>query len=108
MYLETTSPSNEEDLSAVRLHTPPGVPLAVPSGSSAISRVPRELLVDASCLQSLRAAYGHEPEAFRIITIDVGRLLSSGTASTLAKSAAIVMAPTGPAPVTVSVPLERM
>lgn len=94
MHLETTSPSNEEDVSAVRLHTPPGDQPAIPSGPKATAQVPRELLVDASCVQTLRGAFGREPDAFRVITIDVARLLSDGTAATLGKSVAIVMAPT--------------
>lgn len=91
MYLETTSSSSEEDVSGVRLHSPPGAPLAVPADPNAFSLLRRELLADAPCVESLIGAFGDDPAAFRIVTVDVARLLSTGTAPTLGKSAAIVM-----------------
>ena len=94
MYLETTSSSNDEDASGLRLRTPPDVPLAGPSGPSAPSLVRPELLVDAACVQRLIGAFGEEPDAFRIVTVDVVHLLASGTSHTLGRSAAIVLAPT--------------
>jgi hypothetical protein len=93
MYLETTSPSNEEDVSGVRLRTPPGSPLTVPSGPNTYSLLRRELLADAACVQSLIEAFGDEPTAFRIVAVDVARLLSTGTVPTLGQSAAIVLSP---------------
>lgn len=88
VFLETTSSSNEEDSSAVRLRTPPS--------ASAISSVAvrRELLADVGIAENLAAVFGLESEGFRIIPTDLGKLLSSGTAASLGKSTALVMGPT--------------
>lgn len=93
MYLETTSSSDEQDVSGVRLQTPPGGPLAVPSGPDAFSPVRPEILADAACVQSLVEAFGDEPTAFRIVAVDVASLLSTGTVPTLGQSAAIALSP---------------
>jgi hypothetical protein len=69
------------------------VPLAVPDGPNAPATARRDLLADAACVPALVAAFGQEPDGFRIVTIDVARFLATGTAPTLAKSAAIVMSP---------------
>ncbi len=93
MFLETTNPSNEEDVSSVKLRTPPSASPVISSGSNPLV-LRRELLADLGCAESLAAVFGLDSEAFRIIPIDVGKLLSTGTASMLSKSTAIVMGPT--------------
>jgi len=94
MFLETTSSSNEEDVSGVRLQTPPGASLAAPDGPQAQATQRGELLTDVACVQTLIEAFGEEPDAFRIATVDIVRLLATGTAPhTLGESAAIVVSP---------------
>jgi hypothetical protein len=92
MLLDTTNSSDEEDALGVRLRTPPGASQAIPT-SSVPQQLRRELLADTSCAQALIERLGEESEAFRIVTIDLTRYLDSGTASALASSTAIVMAP---------------
>lgn len=92
MLLETTNSSDEEDVSGLRLRTPPGSSQSIPS-SPALRPLRRELLADTSCARALIERFGEESEAFRIVTIDLVRFLAAGTASSLASSTAIVMAP---------------
>ena len=91
MLLETANSSDEEDVS-LRLRTPPGSSQAIPA-TPALQPLRRELLADASCARSLIERLGEESEAFRIVTIDLVRILAAGTASSLASSTAIAMAP---------------
>jgi hypothetical protein len=91
MFLETTSSSNEEEVSGTRLQTPPGASPVVPDGPHALATQRGELLTDVACVQTLIEVFGEEPDAFRIAPIDVVRLLATGTAPTLGKAAAIVV-----------------
>lgn len=91
MLLETTNSNDEEDVS-LRLRTPPGSSQAIPS-LPAFQPLRRELLADASCARALIERWGEESDAFRIVTIDLARYLTTGTASALASSTAIAMAP---------------
>lgn len=92
VLLETTGPSNEEDVSGLRLRTPPDAAPAIPSApvSSVIQR--RDLLVDVGCARVLTEALGAE-STIRVVPIDVARLLSTSSGSSLTKSTAIVMSP---------------
>jgi len=92
MLLETTNSNDEEDVSALRLRTPPGSSQAVPS-SPALKPLRRELLADTSCARALIEHLGEESESFRIVTIDLVKYLAPGNASSLATSTAIAMAP---------------
>lgn len=92
MLLETTNSSDEEDVSALRLRTPPGSSEPIP-GSPALQPLRRELLADVSCAQALLDRMGEESEAFRIVTIDLVKYLAGSNASSLSSSTAIAMAP---------------
>ena len=92
MLLETTNSSDEEDVSDLRLRTPPGSSQSIPA-SPAPQHLRRELLADTSCARALIERFGQESEAFRIVAIDLVRYLATGTVSALASSTAIVMAP---------------
>ena len=92
MLLETTNSSNEDDVSSLKLQTPPGAsPIISAAPNPLVLR--REILADVGCVDSLAATIGLESEAFSIIPTDLGKLLSTGAAATLSKSTAIVMGP---------------
>jgi hypothetical protein len=91
MLLETTNSNDEEDVS-LRLRTPPGSSQAIPS-SPVFQPLRRELFADVSCARGLIERLGEESDAFRIVTIDLVKYLATGTASALASSTAIAMAP---------------
>lgn len=92
MFLETTRSSDEDDVSEVRLRTPPGSSQSIPSGD-ALQSLRRELLADVSCARALIAEFGEDSDSFRIVTIDLVRHLSHGSIASLSSATAIVMAP---------------
>jgi hypothetical protein len=92
MFLDTIKPDHEEDVSGVRLRTPPGASEIVPA-PPAPQPIRRELLVDVSCAQSLIDRFGEENESFTIITIDLVRHLAAPNSAFLSKATAIAMAP---------------
>lgn len=91
VVLESSGSSNADDAASVRLRTPPGTSQVIPAAT--IQTLRRDLLVDVSCAKSLIARFGEQSDSFRIITLDLARHLSAGSASLLGTSAAIVMAP---------------
>ena len=91
MYLDTTRSDHEDDVSGVRLQTPPGAVQVVPA-TAVEPAVKRELLVDVSCARELIDRFGEENEFFRIVTVDLVRHLAGGNSAYLSKSTAIVMA----------------
>lgn len=92
VLLETPGSSNEEDVSGLRLRTPPDASPTIPSAPVYAVMQRRDLLVDVGCATVLTEALGAE-SAIRVVTIDVARLLSTASGSSLAKSTAIVMSP---------------
>lgn len=92
MFLETTHSSDEDDVSDVKLRTPPGSSQAIPSGG-ALHPLRRELLADVSCARALISEFGEDSDSFRIVTIDLVRHFASGNVSSLSSATAIVMAP---------------
>ena len=92
MYLDTTRSDHEDNLSGVRLQTPPGALQAIP-GTAAESALKRELLVDISCARGLIDQLGEETESFRIVSVDLIRHLASPNSAYLNRSTAIAMAP---------------
>ena len=92
MYLDTIRPDHEEDISGVRLRTPPGASETVPA-APVLQPILRELLVDVSCATLLVDLFGEENESFRILTIDLVRHLAAPNGAFLSKATAIAMAP---------------
>src|SRR5262245_57804748 len=92
MFLDTIRPDHEEDVSGVRLRTPPGALEAIPD-SPAYRPIKHELLADVSCARDLIERYGEESESFRIVTIELVRHLASPNSAFLSKATAIAMAP---------------
>jgi hypothetical protein len=92
MYLDTTRSDHEDDVSGVRLQTPPGAMHAIP-GTAVESALNRELLVDISCARQLIDQVGEEHESFRIVTVDLIRQIASPNSAYLNRSIAIAMAP---------------
>lgn len=93
MLLDTTTPSNEENASIVRLQTPPGASAAIPVPSGVPSPLRREILADVSCAGALMERFGEDADGFRIVTIDLARHLEFGSSTLLASSTAVVMGP---------------
>jgi hypothetical protein len=92
MYLDTTRSDHRDDVSGVRLQTPPGAMQAVP-GTAVESALKRELLVDISCARGLIDQLGEENDSFRIVSVDLIRHLASPNSAYLNRSTAIAMAP---------------
>jgi hypothetical protein len=92
MYLDTISSDHEEDVSGVRLQTPPGAMQVIP-GTAVDPALKRELLVDVSCARALIDQFGEDNESFRIVTVDLVRHLGSPNSAYLNRSTAIAMAP---------------
>jgi hypothetical protein len=92
MYLDTIRPDHEEDISGVRLRTPPGASETVPA-TPVPQPILRELFVDVSCARLLVDLFGEENESFRILTIDLVRQLAAPNGAFLSKATAIAMAP---------------
>lgn len=92
MFLETTRSGDEDDVSDLRLRTPPGSLQAIPS-AGAFYPPRRELLADVSCARALMGEFGDDSDSFSIVTVDLVRHLSSGSVSSLSSASAIVMAP---------------
>ena len=92
MFLDTIKADHEEDVSGLRLRTPPGSSEPVPD-TPVHQPIRRELLVDVSCVESLVDRYGEENDSFRIITIDLVRHLGAPNSAFLSKATAIAMAP---------------
>ena len=92
LLLDTTGPSNEEDISGLRLHTPPDASPAIPPVAAPAVAQRREVLADVGCAKVLSEHLG-ESSPIRVVSIDVARLLSTASGSSLAKSTAIVMSP---------------
>jgi hypothetical protein len=90
MLLDTTRADHEEETSGVRLRTPPGASEIISSTRTEFG-LKRELLVDIMCAETLINRFGEESEAFRIIPIDVAKLISSGSTAFLSKATAIVV-----------------
>lgn len=88
---ETGGSSNEDDALGVKLHTPPGASEVIAAVETPVLR--RDLLVDVACAKTLIAQFGTHSDSFRLITIDLARHISAGSATLLGTSAAIVMAP---------------
>jgi hypothetical protein len=83
MYLDTIRSDHEDDVSSVRLQTPPGAMQAIP-GTALESALRRELLVDISCARALIDKLGEENESFRIVTVDNSAYLNRSTAIAMA------------------------
>lgn len=92
MFLDTIRPDHEEDVSAVRLRTPPGASESI-LATPVQQPIRRELLVDVSCERSLVELFGEDNESFRIIAIDLVRHLGAPNNAPLSKATAIAMAP---------------
>ena len=92
LLLDTTGPSNEEDVSGLRLHTPPDASPVIPVVVAPTVAQRREVLADVGCAKVLSDLLA-EASPIRVVSIDVARLLSTASGSNLAKSTAIVMSP---------------
>ena len=92
MFLDTIKQAHEDDVSGVRLRTPPGASETVPA-TPVSQPIRRELLVDVSCARSLIDRFGEDNESFKIITIDLVRHLAAPNGAFLSKATAIAMAP---------------
>ena len=92
MFLDTIKSDHEDDVSGVRLRTPPGASEIV-TETPAPQPIRRELLVDVSCARWLVERFGEDNESFQIITIDLARHLTAPNGALLGKATAIAMAP---------------
>jgi hypothetical protein len=91
VLLETTSSSNdEEDVTGVRLRTPPGGMLPVEGGSGPLAPLRREIVADLGAIRTLGDALGDQSAAFQVVTADIGWMLSTGSASSLGKSTIVM------------------
>jgi hypothetical protein len=91
VLLETTSPSNdEEDVTGVRLRTPPGGTHPIEDGSDALAPLRREIVADVGTVKTLGEALSDQSAAFQVVTADIAWMLSTGTASTLGKSVIVI------------------
>lgn len=91
MVIDTLNSRNQGDVSGVQMWTPPSGGQAIPAFALGGGLQHQELLVDVSCLDALRATLRDAP--FKVVRIDLARMLANGTASNLSSATAIVMAP---------------
>lgn len=87
LTLDTLGPRNEEEAN-VRL----GTPESSEAVSGSVTPILRELVVDSTCADLVRATLGNS--TIKLITVDLAMLLSTETGGSLANATAIVMGPT--------------